>query len=269
MPRLRELQAELRRAVLAGEHGPALEAAIAGDGLTAGARLAIYRHHVVDTLTRVLEAAYPVVGRIVDPRFFGYAASRYIAAHPPAGPCLSEYGASFAEFLAGFPPCRDLVYLPDVARLEWAVHRAWHAPDAAALDSALLGAIGGDRLGVMALRLHPSVSLIASPWPIDEIWRSAQADDPAWTVDLDRGDARLEVRRAGDRVRLDGLDAAGYAFRQALASGRRLETAALAALALDPSFDLAAALRDLVAGGGVVGVALDSTITTEQTEDAA
>ena len=37
------------------------------------------------------------------PRFFGFAADRYIHDHLPAGPCLFEYGATFPDFLAGFP----------------------------------------------------------------------------------------------------------------------------------------------------------------------
>ena len=46
------------------------------------------------TLTDVLMSAYPVVCRLVDPRFFAYAADRYIREHLPASPCLFEYGAS-------------------------------------------------------------------------------------------------------------------------------------------------------------------------------
>src|SRR5262249_49195648 len=97
---------------------------IAGDGLAPEARLAIYQHHVTSSLTAVLEGAYPVVCWLVDPRFFAYAAEVYIRANPPASPCLQEYGASFADFLRSFPPCRHLAYLPDVARLEGAMHSA-------------------------------------------------------------------------------------------------------------------------------------------------
>ena len=128
MPRLEELQTLFTRALLFDDDTVA--ATIHGDGLEPEARLALYRHHVFETLTDVLKAAYPVVCQLVDEQFFAYAADQYIRRQPPAGPCLFEYGASFAPFLADFPACRELVYLPDVARLEWALHLAWYAADA-------------------------------------------------------------------------------------------------------------------------------------------
>jgi Putative DNA-binding domain len=162
----------------------------------------------------VLEAAYPVVTRLLHQRFFAYAADQYIRAHPPAGPCLVEYGASLPEFLEAFPPCQHLLYLPDVARLDWALHRAQHAEDAAAIHPALLRDLGIDEVVRVTFRLHPAVWLLASRWPIDEIWRANQPDaDPDITVDLAQGGVRLEVRRDGDDVVFRALDAAGYAFR--------------------------------------------------------
>src|SRR5262249_59736878 len=89
-------------------------------------------HTTLATLPAVLEPAYPVVSALVDRRFFGYAADAFIRRHPPAGARLGEDGADVPEFLAAFPPCAHLPYLPDVARLEWAVHRAPTAPPAAA-----------------------------------------------------------------------------------------------------------------------------------------
>jgi hypothetical protein len=257
---LRDLQAAFGRALLTGDEGgidAGLEDAIAGDGLSPGARVAIYRHHVVDTLTGVLEAAYPVVTRLVHARFFGYAAAQYIGANPPAGPCLFEYGASFPEFLEGLPPCRALPYLPDVARLEWALHRARHAENAIAVDPAILRDLEIDDVARATFRLHPAVSLLASPWPIDDIWRANQPEaDPDLTVILDRGGVQLEVRRDGDDAVFRALEAASHVWRLRLGEGRTLEAAAAAALEVDSSFDLAGALRELFAAHMVVGLAL-------------
>ncbi len=107
MSTLLELQLELRRAVLGGDTA-ALVAAIRGDGLDPAARLQIYRNHAIATLGAVLEGTFPVVCRLVDKRFFAYAAHEYVREHPPHSRCLVEYGADFADFLAGFEPCKDL-----------------------------------------------------------------------------------------------------------------------------------------------------------------
>src|SRR5947209_10624672 len=123
MPTLLELQLQLRRAVLGGDTA-ALVGTICGDGIDPAARLQIYRYHAFATLGAVLEGNFPVVSRLVDKRFFAYAAHEYLREHPPNSRCLVEYGGDFADFLAGFEPCKDLPYLAEVARLEWALNTA-------------------------------------------------------------------------------------------------------------------------------------------------
>jgi hypothetical protein len=255
---LPDLQKAFRRALLAGEEEPlpdGLEDAIEGDGLSASERVAIYRHHVIVTLTAVLKAAYPVVCRLVDERFFAYAAHRYLRDHPPTSPCLFEYGASLPEFLETFPPCRELVYLADVARLEWAIHAAGHAPDATGIDPAALRDLGTDEVAHVTLDLSPALALVGSAWPIDRIWRANQPEaDPEATVDLGAGGVRLEVRRRGEEVIFRAVGAGDHAFRRALRAGRPLAEAASAALGADPRFDRDAALRELLADDAIVGV---------------
>ena len=245
--------------VLGGDAEPVARE-IAGDGLDAAARLGIYRHHVFATLTAALKATYPVVCRLVDERFFAYAADCYIREDPPAGPCLFEYGATWPQFLAGFPPCRPHPYLPDVARLEWAMNAALHAPNSAPLDRARLGAVPAEDLPRLTFRLDPSLSLLASPWPVDLIWRANQdgaGAEPA--VDLSGGTVHLEVRRVGDDVTIRALDAVSYAFREALHAGHALERAAAVALAIDPCFDLTRAIHELIAAEILTGFPLSET----------
>jgi Putative DNA-binding domain len=255
MPSLRELQTTFGRALL-GADGEEL-ACVRGDGLAPSARVQIYRHHVFASLTKALKDTYPVVCRLVDERFFAFAADHYIRTCPPAAPCLFEYGGSFPRFLALFPPCQGLPYLPDVARLEWAINAALHAPDGDPIDPAELGRLGADDLVRLIAQLHPSLSFIDSPWPIDRIWRANQAEaDPELRVDLAAGQARLEVRRRGDGVVFRTLEPAVFAFRRALAAGRDLGESTEAALAADGEFDLAVALRDLLDDKVIVNLML-------------
>jgi Putative DNA-binding domain len=252
MPGWRELETAFRSAMLAGDDGP-VTAEIAEDGLPASARLRFYRHHVFSTLTETLGAAYPVVVRLVGEGFFAFAAHRFIETHPPAGPCLFEYGAALPAFLAAFPPCRDLAYLPDVARLEWALVAARHADDAAPLPPAALRDVDPARAARLTFRLDPSLSLLASPWPVDRIWRANQPEgDPAAVVDLAAGGVWLEVRRIADEPGFRGLDPGTYAFRRALHDGRPLGEAAETAVGLDPTFDLTLALHVLIGDGALV-----------------
>jgi hypothetical protein len=175
-PKLLELQRQLRRAVLGGDTA-ALVAAIRGDGLDPAARLRIYRNHAFATLSAVLEGTFPVVCRLVDERFFAYAAHEYLRAYPPHSRCLVEYGAEFADFLVRFEPCKDLPYLPDVARFEWALNIAAMVREAAALPIEALAAVPREKAARLTVRLQPSASYFASRWPIDTIWQANQQSE--------------------------------------------------------------------------------------------
>jgi Putative DNA-binding domain len=252
MPTLAELQGAFGQALL-GREAERAAALVAGDRLTPESRLAVYRHHVFTTLTAALQSTYPVVCRLVDERFFGYAADQYIRSSLPESPCLIEYGASFAGFLAEFEPCRALAYLADVARLEWALHSAVHAEESAPLDTTALGALPHEDLPRLRFRLDPALTLLSSPWPVDEIWRANQPDaDPALEVNLGAGAVWLEARRLDADAVIRRLDRATYRFRRALQEGHSLEGAATA-VEDEEAFDLAAAIEALFSEGVLAG----------------
>jgi len=248
MPDLDRLQ-QLMCSAIRGRHEPELLAMIEEGGLQPEARLQIYRNHVILTLTEALKATFPVVCRLVDERFFRYAAHEYIGESLPSHPCLAEYGGSFPDFLATFPACRELVYLADVARLEWAINRALHAAAADAADRS------GLRTSDPVLMLHPSLQLVASRWPIGRIWRANQPDrDGHEVINLDDGEARVLVFRRDDRVVMIGIEESAYAFLDGIAHGARLEEANRAARRIAPSFNSAGTLDLLFTEGLIVGI---------------
>jgi hypothetical protein len=251
MPNLLELQLQFRRAVLGGDTAP-LAPVICGDGLDPAARLRIYRNHAFATLGAILEGAFPVVCRLVDKRFFAYAAHEYLREHPPHSRCLVEYGADFADFLAGFEPCKDLPYLVDVARFEWALNTAATVREAFPLKIEALAGIPPERAALLKISLQPSVSYFASAWPIGVIWLANQQNEVP-TVDLASGGTTIEIRRANEGFNWQRLDPGAFAFRRALAEGCAFGAAAAIAAA-DPAFDSAAALDRLFEEGLVVGV---------------
>ena len=60
MPALHELQSAFLRAMF-GPDEPELLETIVGDGLLPAARLQLYRHHVLTSLTDVLQGTFPVI----------------------------------------------------------------------------------------------------------------------------------------------------------------------------------------------------------------
>jgi hypothetical protein len=226
-----------------------LAALIRADGLPFDKRLQIYRNNTFGSLTEALKDTFPVVCQLVDERFFKYAAHAYVERHPPRAPRLAEYGAAFAEFIAGFEPACQLAYLPDVARLEWAINEAYHAADAPSLDPARIAALPQERYPALAFVAHPSGRLFASAFPVDRIWQAHQPGGALESpIDLAAGGCRLLIDRH-DEIRLLSLDAAGYALLDRLFAGASLQAAYEAAAAIDAGFDLTGALGTHLARG--------------------
>jgi hypothetical protein len=245
---LRELQAAVGAGIF-GDAPEALRDMVREDGLAVDRRLQVYRNNSFISLTEVLKATFPVVCRLVGEPFFRYAADAFIRACPPRAPRLSEYGGAFADFLAGFAPAQRLAYLPDMARLEWAINEAYFADDAPALDPARIAALPQERYGALGFVLHPSCRLVASAYPVNHIWQAHQPDGDLDTpIDLAAGGCQLLVQRRGLDVRMTALDAAGHAFLAALNGGRSLQ-AAYEAAAIDSAFDLVGALATHLSRG--------------------
>ena len=147
-----------------GLHGPG--------GAPAGRRFDVYRNNVAVSLTAALGAGFPVLRKLLGAEFFDALAGIFLRAHPPRSPVLALWGDDLPGFLAGFPPVAHLPYLPDVARLELALRRSYHAADAAPLATETLAALPADRLAALRFGLAPAVQLLRSDWPVLSIWRA-------------------------------------------------------------------------------------------------
>lgn len=227
-------------------------AEVFGEGVPARAGLATYRSNMLANLHAALASTYPVMRRLVGAAFFREAAARFARAHPSTSGDLSLYGADFAAFLADYPFARELPYLPDVARLEWACHESFHAGEAPALDAVALAAVARERQGEIRFRLHPAVRLVASVHPVMSIWEANQPERDG-TPEVCTGAEHVIVRREELTVRLGRVAPAEWRFVAALARGETLE-AAVDAAAPDaaPNF-LAPLLARLSAGGVLCG----------------
>jgi len=154
MPTLLELQQTMRGSLVQGDHRPMaslLSEFVATD------RLDIYRNTILASLTKALRLCYPAVLRLVGEEFFEAAVQLFITQHPPETACLDQYGGDLPEFLRYFQPAASLPYLADVARLEWSISSALHAPDAEPLDLSKLASVSPDDRYRVRLAVHPSV----------------------------------------------------------------------------------------------------------------
>ena len=230
MPALRELQHAFG-ACLRSETDDAVCRHIAEDGLAGHERVRIYRNAVRSTLAAALRLTYPVVERLVGREFFEAAAGEFVLAHLPASGYLNEYGAEFAEFLAGFGPATAVFYLPDVARFEWALSLAANAPDAPFLGPGALAAVDPADHAAVRLEPHPSLRLVLLAFPADRIADAVIAGDEAAmaAIDFSDGPIALLVHRGPDGVEARRIDPDAYGFVSRLCAGEPLDALARAA----------------------------------------
>ncbi|WP_316175835.1 DNA-binding domain-containing protein [Bradyrhizobium sp. SZCCHNRI1073] len=223
------------------------------DGTPSGRRFGVYRNNVVAGLTATLKDAYPAVHRIVGEEFFQAMARRHLLSELPYSPILLDYGSGFAAFIRGFAPASALPYLADVAAIERAWAEAYHAAEAQPVTPAAFAALEPADLPALRLRLHPSLRLVCSAFPVLTVWQMNVAEGIPGPVDLDAGgEAVLIVRPEADVV-VRAIPSGSFAFVQALSAGRSMLRAVDDALREDVGFDLAGTLHDLIHGGAVIG----------------
>jgi len=252
MPSLLELQRGFCDAVYRG--GPARSLGICSRGAySAEQRVGLYRSSVVGILTGALAAVYPVVQRLVGEAFFERMARAYIPEHPSRSGDLHQYGESFAAFIDTFEPVAELVYLADVARLEWSYHQVFHAAAHPPLALADLARVPASQHPGLRFDLHPAAALLRSPFPVHRIWEVNLPGRALTTVRLDEGEAHLLVVRPDLVVEVVSLAPGDFAFLQALGQGASLQTACELAVETDQRFEAGLALARYLQSGTVVG----------------
>ena len=256
MPSLREVQYAIRRSLLQHDDGAAA-AYVLGDGLTPRQRLGVYHNTFVATLTNALRLSYPAVHRLVGAEFFDGCAEVFVHKHPPRGAYLDEYGGEFPEFLEQFPPATSLAYLAGVARLEWAVNCALHAPDIEPLDITRLAKISPADEDRIRFVPHPSVGFVRADHAVDAIWRAvlAQDDSALGAIDLAAGPVCLMAQRLLTGVEVTRLDESAWRFAVDLCAGQLLGNALYVAVGVDAP----ALLAEHVTAGRFIEFSLTDT----------
>jgi hypothetical protein len=222
-------------------------AALYAEEPPADPRLAIHHANARANWRGALAAAYPTVRRLVGDAFFDATCDRYAREHASRAGDLAAFGAELPAFLALYPPAAALPYLADVARLDWALHRSFHAADAGPLDLAALARLPEEDYGRLRMRLHPAAQLLKSAHPIVAIW---EANRPGRDGAPERteGSDHVLVSREGFEPRARAVPVTEWEVLALLASGATLGEAC------DELGERAALLRDVLARHAAAGV---------------
>ena len=211
MPELAALQQAMKLALTTGSAPAAeLQHAISGGSLSPLQRIRVHQNNYRETLTAALLSLFPVAKTFVGEAFLKGALGRYVAADPPRVAVLAHYGDGLPDFLDAFPPTAQVPYLPDIIRLEWAIHSLQVAVEKEPPEEQ----VGG-------LKVSPNIRLIDSEHPILNLWMAGTGQIPPEAVHLKSGGQCAMAMLTGGDVRLLALDKAQRTLMLALQGGEQ------------------------------------------------
>lgn len=225
---LPNLQAELAEAILAQDHTMHIMPA---------RNIQIYRQSIESHLIQALKDTYPLITKLLGDDFFQITAKEYIKRYPSRSGNLHDFGEYFSDFIAEYPPVRNLIYLAEVAQFEWICHSIYFAADACLFDIHKLEHFSAESFGQLHFVLHPAAQLMKSHYPLLRIIDlcKGEIDD---TLNLNEGGVNLLIIRRHLELALVSLSASEFAFLSALQDNQPLREALKMATHLDTDFQI-------------------------------
>jgi len=166
------------------QHAPKDTRRLGGARVPVEVGLGIYRNAYRSRLIDSLADDYPALQSLLGQESFASLAESVITALPPTDATLNRFGRRLLSYLRRHPQATSHGGLAlDLARLEWAIVEAIHAPLALALDQAAFGAIPADSWPEVRLQSSPSLRLIASRRPIDACYCQHLRGEPVTAPD--------------------------------------------------------------------------------------
>ena len=220
----------------------------------AGRRFSVYRNNVAVSLTEAMHQAFPVITKLLGTQNMDGLAGIFLRKHPPSLAADDVLRRGFPEFLAGMEQLSHLGYLPDVARLELALRRSYHAADSEAAPADALGHSPEDIDAGARLEFAPSMQVLQSTGRVLDL--ALSTPKMARPQTRSRGRGCLITRPTMTRPRICCPQGgahwiAGYAGRAN--HWRAFEETA----AQFPEFDLGATLALLLQGGAITSVTIE------------
>lgn len=169
-------QERFQQSVLKGKSSAKLiNEIIPGGKLDPEAALDVYRKDYRARLSNALADNFEAVWWVLGDEDFFNLCWEYIQAHPSMKPDLGEQGIYFSEFLKNHPLSKNIPFLSDLARLEWAFQEAFACEREPALSAEEVA--GLNDLESRILPFKKSIRLISSPWNIHAFWQARESDD--------------------------------------------------------------------------------------------
>ena len=189
---LAETQLWIRRAVVDGDTAGIPPQLIGGRDPRR--RLTIHQRHYRSSLVAAIRTKFPATAWLLGMPFLDEAAQEFVRQHPPATPCIAEYGEEFPRFLSTYLGGARVPYLCSFAELEWHLGQVAIAVDQPALALDAFSTVEINTLMDTSLVLQAGLRYLHASWPVDDLMKLYLTDTAPSEYPLAPTDVWLEVR---------------------------------------------------------------------------
>jgi len=224
-----------------------------GNPQSLDSRFSIYRNNVIVGLINALEDKFPVCLRLLGDDNFRQLAKEYIGDNLPSSPVMFEYGKSFSKYISSNDVIKYAPYLPDVAKLEYNIGEAYHAPNSPFITLSDFEEIGASKLFNSRVTLHPSVSCFHTNYPIVEIWKTNSYDQEVKSITILNAEDVLVSRPSFD-IMIESLPVGAVSFIKQLSDGKSMSEAVAVVNDMNANFDLTKCLQIIMRSGVIANI---------------
>ena len=187
-------------------------------------QLSIYQHAYQSRLIEVLTNDYPAVLFAIGEEHFIQLAMDYINTHPSNFFSLRDFGAAFANFIAGLieqeTTWQEMPWLYELAKFEWCLGQTFDAADDPLFTIQDMATVVPEAWPELTFKLHSSVQRLDFEWNVVEIWQALTAETPievsatkgpnsAWLVWRQNLSTRFRSMKSDEQIAFDTLAQGG------------------------------------------------------------
>lgn len=196
---LLDLQQAMKHNILGADNAELLAAQLLDGGdIAAVKRIQIHQNNYKQSLVGALGGIFPATKAFVGDAFLDGALGEFVLNTPPKGAALSEYGSEFADFFRAHAAAKNLPYLADLLRLEWALHSLQQ------INEQSLDAV--EYLDGFDIALNPNSLVVNSDYPLMSLWSVATGQLPPEAVHIEQGGQTVVAMLTNGEVRLLSLN---------------------------------------------------------------
>ncbi|ABZ78737.1 hypothetical protein Shal_4197 [Shewanella halifaxensis HAW-EB4] len=194
-------------------------------------RVEIYRNNAFQALLSALQLVFPVCQAVVGEICFTQLVRGYGQKHPLIDSHLNSYGQHFPQWLAQevsqHAAFKELLYLPELAQLEWLLNQSYYAMD---LDRFMqppnctleqLAKLSEQAQLQAVLLLRPDLALLSCHYPVQEVWNRHNAQQEL-TEQMGSGTSYLLIHRERFKAQFSVIDATRMQLLNGLSAGQTL-----------------------------------------------